>query len=119
LGQALAGLRLDANGALVSTKITRAMEVACEADGVDTSEMTTPLLAVDGVRIALLFREMHSGRVKVSLRSKGNVDVYRLATEFGGGGHRNASGIVTAGTVDEVAEKVIARAKAVLGESGR
>ncbi len=117
LGRALADLRLDAGGRIVSVRIPRAVELECGADGVDTSEMTTPLLAIDGVQVALLFRELHDGRIKVSLRSKGNIDVYRLASEFGGGGHRNASGIVTAGRMDEIAEKVIARAADILSAS--
>ncbi len=114
LGYALAGLRLDAGGRIVSVRIPRAVELECGAEGADTSEMTTPLLAIDGVQVALLFRELVDGRIKVSLRSKGSIDVYRLASEFGGGGHRNASGIVTEGRIDEIAEKVIARAADIL-----
>ncbi|MBZ5640392.1 MAG: bifunctional oligoribonuclease/PAP phosphatase NrnA [Acidobacteriia bacterium] len=117
LGRALAGLRLDAGGAIVSVRVTRAMESECDAEGADTSEMTTPLLAIEGVRIALLFRELPEGRVKVSLRSKGDLDVYRLAAEFGGGGHRNASGIVADGRLDEMAETVIAGAAGLLAAS--
>jgi bifunctional oligoribonuclease and PAP phosphatase NrnA len=117
MGRALADLRLDAGGAVVSVRITRAMEGEYGAAGADTSEMTTPLLAIDGVRIALLFRELPEGRIKVSLRSKGDLDVYRLAVEFGGGGHRNASGIVTAGRLDEIAETVISRAAGLLAAS--
>jgi phosphoesterase RecJ-like protein len=77
--------------------------------------MTTALLAMDGVRVALLFRELPGGRIKVSLRSKGDLDVHRLASGFGGGGHRNASGIVLAGALDEVSERIIAEAKRPLG----
>ncbi len=116
LGMALTGLRFDAGGAIVSVRITREMERACGSERVDTSEMTTPLLAVDGVRVALLFRELEGGRVKVSLRSKGEVDVYGLAAEFGGGGHRNASGIVTSGPLDDVVANVIERATKLLAQ---
>ena len=117
LGRALASLHLDAGGRIVSVRVPRAVELECGAEGADTSEMTTPLLAIDGVQVALLFRELQDGRIKVSLRSKGNIDVYRLASEFGGGGHRNASGIVTDGRLDEIAEKVIARAADLLSAS--
>jgi len=115
LGQALSSLRLDAGGAVASVRITRAMLEASDGDGVDTSEMTTALLAMDGVRLALLFRELPGGRIKVSLRSKGDLDVHRLASGFGGGGHRNASGIVLAGALDEVSERIIDEAKRPLG----
>ncbi len=114
LGSALAGLKLDAGGRVASIRITRAMVEACHADGVDASEMTTALLATDGVWIALLFREMDDGRIKVSLRSKGEIDVHRLASGFGGGGHRNASGIVVAGAIDRIEAEVIARAAELL-----
>ncbi len=114
LGEALARLRLDAGGAVASVTITREMTERCEASGVDTSEMATPLLATEGVRIALLFREVDGGRVKVSLRSKGDLDVYRLASEYGGGGHRNASGIVTSGRLDGIVEEIVARAASLV-----
>jgi phosphoesterase RecJ-like protein len=118
LGRALAGLILGADGAVASVGITRAMVEESGAAGVDTSEFTTPLLAVDGVRIAILFRELADGRVKVSLRSKGELDVQRIAAEFGGGGHRNASGIVMPGRFAEV-EAAVTAAAVALAASGR
>jgi phosphoesterase RecJ-like protein len=118
LGRALAGLRLAAGGAVGVIGVTRRMVEESSAEGVDTSEVTTPVLAVDGVSIAVFFRELAEGKVKVSLRSKGALDVQKLAGEFGGGGHRNASGIVMQGTYEEIVERVTARAVA-LAEDGR
>jgi phosphoesterase RecJ-like protein len=116
LGRALAGLSLSDDGAVASVGLTLGMIDACGAAGVDTSEVTTPVLAVDGVRIAILFRELAGGKVKVSLRSKGALDVQRLAAEFGGGGHRNASGIVMSGRFEEIIETVTRRAVALAAE---
>lgn len=113
LGRALAGLTLEAGGRLGIVVVTRAMVEECAAEGVDTSEVTTHVLAVEGVCIAALIRELPGGSVKVSLRSKGLLDVQALATEFGGGGHRNASGIVLSGTLDDVVRRVTARAAAL------
>jgi len=110
LGEGLAAMRLDAEGEVASIRVTDAMVERSGAEGEDTSEMTTVLLAMDRVRIAILFREASPGQVKVSLRSKGDLDVRALAMEFGGGGHRNASGIVTSGRLDDVADEVIAKA---------
>jgi phosphoesterase RecJ-like protein len=118
LGRALADLSLSANGAVASVSLTQAMIDASGANGVDTSEVTTPVLAVDGVVIAILFRELGPGKVKVSLRSKGALDVQKLASEFGGGGHRNASGIVIPGAFAEVVARITARADE-LAVSGR
>ena len=115
LGHALSGLRLDADGAVVSAKITREMVVSLQAEDVDPTEVTTPLLAMAGVQVAILFRELEDGRIKVSLRSKGSLDVHRLAIEFGGGGHRNASGIVMSGELEDAIDTVAGRAAALLG----
>jgi bifunctional oligoribonuclease and PAP phosphatase NrnA len=110
LGRALASVSLDSRGTVAAAGITMGMIDACGATGVDTSEFTTPLLAIDGVRVAILFRELPGGKVKVSLRSKGELDVSLVAAEFGGGGHRNASGIVMPGRFEEIVDTVSARA---------
>ena len=51
--------------------------------------------------VAALVKVLEPGTVKVSLRSRGRVDVGSIAQELGGGGHHNASGFTFAGTVDE------------------
>jgi len=119
LGHALAGLRLDAGGAVATIRLDRGTIDRLNAEDVDTSEITTAQLALDGVSVALLFRELEDGRVKVSLRSKGTVDLHRLAGEFGGGGHRNASGIVMAGPLDDAVRRVTDRVSSLLvGSAG-
>jgi phosphoesterase RecJ-like protein len=109
LGHALAGVRLP-SPAVASIVLPLELIRGLDAEEVDTSEITTALLAMDGIMLALLFREMPSRRVKISLRSKGTLDVHGLAAEFGGGGHRNASGIVTEGVLEGVATTVTERA---------
>ena len=116
LGEGLAAMRLDADGRVASIRVTQAMVDRSGAEGEDTSEMTTALLAMDRVRIAILFREVPPDQVKVSLRSKGNLDVRALAMQFGGGGHRNASGIVATGELDGIADEVIAKASELVRE---
>ena len=113
LGQALAHVCLSGDGAVASVKIDREMIDRFDAEEVDTSEITTALLAIDGISVTLLFREQADSRIKVSLRSKGGADVHALAVEFGGGGHRNASGIVLDGDLDEVAAQILAKAEAL------
>ena len=75
--------------------------------------------SVDGVRMALLFREVSAGRVKVSLRSVGNVDVASFAKQFGGGGHRKAAGLALVGSLAEVQATVLAAARRYLSGNGR
>ena len=114
LGHALAGVRVVGDGNIACVQVTCELIEELDAADVDTSEITTALLAMDGISVALLFRELSGNRVKVSLRSKGELDVHSLAGEYGGGGHRNASGIVLDGELDAVACMITDRAKALL-----
>jgi phosphoesterase RecJ-like protein len=66
--------------------------------------------SVAGTRMALFFRDLGYGKVKVSFRSTGEVDVNAFARQFGGGGHAKASGALIAGTLDDVRQRVIAAA---------
>lgn len=70
--------------------------------------------SIRGVDVALLCRENGPGLSKISLRSKGQVDVARLAREFGGGGHPRAAGATLEGTQEAVLAKIIHRLEEVL-----
>lgn len=63
--------------------------------------------AIEGVEVALLFKETDTGEYKVSFRSKGNINVADVACSFGGGGHVNASGCNIKGNIESVKEQVI------------
>lgn len=65
---------------------------------------------IDGVEVALFFRELESGKVRVGFRSKGKVDVSRLAQSFGGGGHPRAAGCTVEGPLDAAVSRVVAQA---------
>ena len=71
--------------------------------------------SIAGVRLALLFRQLANGKVKVSFRSLGDVDVAELAHRFGGGGHRKAAGASLDGSLPEAQGKVLAAAREYLG----
>jgi phosphoesterase RecJ-like protein len=70
--------------------------------------------SVQGTRLALLFRTLANGRIKVSFRSVGGVDVSAFATRFGGGGHAKASGASIAGSLDDVQRDVLTAARRLL-----
>ena len=70
--------------------------------------------SIAGVRLALLFRQIAGGKVKVSFRSMGSVDVAALAHEFGGGGHAKASGATVEGPLAEAQTRVLEVARRYL-----
>ncbi len=72
--------------------------------------------SVAGVRLALLFRQLANGRIKISFRSLGSVDAAELALQFGGGGHRKAAGAAVAGSLGEVQGRVLHAAREYLRE---
>lgn len=78
---------------------------------------TDPL--IDAIRVAresdvaMLVKDVGQGRIKVSLRSRGRVDVGAIAVALGGGGHHNAAGCTIQGTVDEAVEAVRSRLEPV------
>lgn len=71
--------------------------------------------AVEGVEVALLFRQTPKG-TKVSFRATGAVDVNALAREFGGGGHVKASGALVEGALDDVVPRVLAATRAAVAD---
>lgn len=71
--------------------------------------------SIAGTRLAIFFRDLGHGKVKVSFRSTGDVDVNRFARQFGGGGHAKAAGALIAGTLAEVRSNVIAAAREFVG----
>jgi phosphoesterase RecJ-like protein len=71
--------------------------------------------SIAGTRMALFFRDLGHGKVKVSFRSVGGTDVNAFARKFGGGGHAKASGAMLPGTLDQVRDLVVEAARAMLG----
>jgi phosphoesterase RecJ-like protein len=80
---------------------------------IESEELVNYPRSIATVRVACLLRE-DLGRVKVSLRGKGDVDVQRIAAQFGGGGHPNAAGCTIAGPIAEATRVVLVAVRAAL-----
>jgi phosphoesterase RecJ-like protein len=74
--------------------------------------------SIAGIRLALLFRQIANGRIKVSFRSMGNVDAAALAQTFGGGGHHKAAGASLEGAIADVQGQVLTAARHHLNGGG-
>ena len=108
LGHALASMKRDDGGKLAWTALEAAVLRRLDAEDEDTGWIINTLLSMEGIRLSILCRELPDGQVKVSLRSKGDVDVSRFAQRHGGGGHRNASGILLPGPLDAATRRLVA-----------
>jgi bifunctional oligoribonuclease and PAP phosphatase NrnA len=105
LGHALGSLRR--HGKLAWMHITQAQMEQCGAKEEDCEGLVNYALGIADVEVAVFFRELEGGRFRVSLRSKGAVNVARIAEQFGGGGHECASGCSIAGPLSAATEKLI------------
>lgn len=81
---------------------------------IEAEELVNYPRSIGSVRVGLLLRELGGGRVKVSLRAKGDVDVNRVAARFGGGGHANAAGCTIAGSLDAVTQQMLEAVRAAV-----
>lgn len=73
---------------------------------------------VEGIEVAVLFRQLPDGRTKTSLRSNGPTNVAEIAGRFGGGGHPKAAGAVVQLPLDAAVGVVLAEIRRVLGRDG-
>lgn len=107
LGRALAKAQQGASGSVIYSVLTPQDFVECDCRFRDTEGIIDELRAVSDAEVAILFSDHGDGDVKVSLRSRGAVNVAEVAETFGGGGHAQASGLRSAKPLDEVVKMVL------------
>ena len=105
LGSALSNLRRE--GSLAWMHVDRAAVESCQATEEDCEGLVNYALAIQGIEVALFFREQPDGRFRVSLRSKGAVNVAQVAESLGGGGHSCASGCAADGPLPVAVQQVL------------
>lgn len=109
LGAALSNLHRD--GTLAWISVTQEQMDRCHAKEEDCEGLVNYALSIHDVQVAAFFRELPDGRYRVSLRSKGKINVATVAESFGGGGHKSASGCSLDGPLSHAVEQVISRLK--------
>jgi bifunctional oligoribonuclease and PAP phosphatase NrnA len=107
LSQVLSTARRDMSGRLVSMRQTIDMQKATGASDEEGDGFVNYPLSVGDVEAVLFMKESSPGLYRTSLRSKGDINVARIAEKFGGGGHRNAAGCTITGDWDEAESTII------------
>lgn len=92
LREMLQTLELHEGGRVATARLTLEMFQMAGASSGDSEGLIDYPRSIAGVDAVALIREREDGTVKVSLRSRGDVDVEKIARHHGGGGHRNAAG---------------------------
>jgi phosphoesterase RecJ-like protein len=114
LAEVLPTLKFSSNGDVASVTVTTDMYERTGTGPELTDGFINYPRSINGVEVALLFREIKPGSWKIGFRSKGKVDVARLSSAFGGGGHHNAAGCNMDGTLLEVRDRLFSHLEKVL-----
>ena len=113
----LGTLEVLGDGRLAVITCDRAMLEAAGARQEDTENLINIPRSIEGVRVAAFFKAFRDGAVRVSLRSRADLDVQAVARAFGGGGHRNAAGCTIQGTLADARRTLLGRLLAVVGSA--
>ena len=115
-GRVLDRMQLAGDGRIAVLAVDEAMlrETGCEADDLE-GVVNLPLAAGD-VKAVILLKQADAG-LRVSLRSKDEIDVRRVAASFGGGGHRNAAGLTIEAPPPDALARLVTRVAAAIAES--
>lgn len=109
LGDALNTLKVDktSNGKLVASIMVSIDMMKKHSIGFNEIDgLTTYTRDIENVEVGILLKEKRKGEIKISLRSKNDIDVSQIAMQFGGGGHIKAAGCTINDTIEN-AEKII------------
>ncbi len=98
VAEMLRSLEVHDDGRIATVLVTADMIEAAGADVSDTEGLIDYPRKIAGVEGVALLRERADGKTKVSLRSRGEVDVEKIARAHEGGGHKNAAGFEMAGS---------------------
>jgi phosphoesterase RecJ-like protein len=105
--QVLGTVKRDESGVVASLRQTLKMrEIAGAIDGDNNGFVNIPLAAREILAVVYM-REVGNEEYRVSLRSKGDINVAKVAEKFGGGGHRNASGLRIQGDWDAKEQELV------------
>lgn len=107
LSQVLATLEISGCGNFASVTMSTEMLATAGARAEDTDGFVNYPRAIQGVEVAVFFRQISQSQTKVGFRSRGAVDVGEISRKLGGGGHHNAAGVTIDGSLEAVRHSVL------------
>jgi phosphoesterase RecJ-like protein len=116
IGALLDSMELIDRGRLAVLYLDDQMLDACGCTHNDTEGVINLPLTAREIQAVVFFKVSATGAVRVSMRSKYDVDVRLVANAFGGGGHKNAAGFTVDGPLEQVKPAIIERLVHAIGE---
>ncbi|WP_128894198.1 DHH family phosphoesterase [Longirhabdus pacifica] len=114
LKHALTTLTFDDDGSLGWITITKSDLSLVNASFSDSEGLVNLPRNVEGVEVAVLFKQYGDDEIKISLRSNGKADVAEIASYFGGGGHKNAAGATLHTSLEKATLTVLEKCRQVI-----
>ena len=108
MGAVLSTARRDESGQVACMRQSLEMQQQAHASDEDADGFVNYPLTVGEVEAVAMLKESEPGVYRTSLRSKGDVNVAKVAEKFGGGGHRNAAGCTLKGSWEEAETTIMA-----------
>src|SRR3954452_2182510 len=99
-GAVLSAMQIDQTGRIAIVYLDHDMARAAGGTYEDTEGLINLPLTVKEILAVVFFKQIEGDEYRVSMRSKGEIDIGAIAKEFGGGGHKNAAGCTVTGAVD-------------------
>jgi phosphoesterase RecJ-like protein len=112
----LAGIELECDGRLAYIIVKQSDFEATHAKPVDTENLINDTLKIEGTQAAFIAIEQINKSVKVSFRSRTDLNVAQIAEQFGGGGHKQAAGTVIPGPLNKAVKLVLSAMKTALND---
>jgi phosphoesterase RecJ-like protein len=106
-GAVLSDMQIDKSGRIAIVYVDYAMARAAGGTYEDTEGLVNLPLTVKEIEAVIFFKQEKDNEYRVSLRSKGDIDIGAVAKEYGGGGHKNAAGCTVRGNIDELRRALV------------
>jgi phosphoesterase RecJ-like protein len=116
-GAVLSAMQIDTSGRVAIVYLDHEMARAAGGTYEDTEGLINLPLTVKEILAIVFFKQIEGDEYRVSMRSKGNIDIGAIAKEFGGGGHRNAAGCTVTGAIDALKKMFIEKIEAKIEAS--
>jgi phosphoesterase RecJ-like protein len=107
LAQVMSSVKRDTTGKVASLRQSQQMLDLSQATEEDAEGFVNIPLSAGDVEAVVMLKESEPNVFRASLRSKGDVNVARIAEKFGGGGHKNAAGCTLRGNWDDVEDELV------------
>ena len=102
MGAILSRMHIDSSGRLATVSVDEELVTSCNGTYEDTEGLINLPLTVREIQAVVFFKQVGPDDWRVSMRSKGDVNINAVAKEFGGGGHKNASGCSVSGSLEHL-----------------